>query len=817
VPFDPNDPRLTAYALGELDEPELADVEAQLAACPESRRAVAEVRAAAALLTEELRREPAPGLAAELLGVIEGRLQPSQPPRIRLWARRLAAACVLLALCGLAYDWLRPRHPTDALAYGWLRPHHPPESDTTKLNRGERGLTKWGESAPQDRESRMDGSFENKPDPAHTTLAEDELSSQVADARKPLPAGAKPAEPRFDLRQLTEKGVKVSKDGERFASINGSATAEASRRSKTEGANADGISNMMGDGMGGMGGGMRGMKERGFVENVNPVRDHTYGNREGLMGVPGDVRGDQRGTRFREGEVVLKGKLELADAPHSHDDDFDATRIAEQPQAGVGGEQFNPISDNPFLQTRQAPLSTFSVDVDTASYANMRRFLTQGAMPPRDSVRIEELVNYFPYSYPQPAGDEPFSINVELARCPWDPAHRLARIGLKGREIATDKRPPSNLVFLVDVSGSMAQPNKLPLVQASLRLLLEKLGEGDRVALVVYAGNSGLVMPSTSCSRKDEIAAAIDRLQAGGSTNGGQGIQLAYDVATANLLPGGTNRVILCTDGDFNVGIVDQGDLVKLIEQKAKRKVFLSVLGFGMGNLKDGMMEQLADKGDGNYAYIDTMLEARKVLSEQMSGTLVTIAKDVKIQVEFNPARVASYRLIGYENRMLRKEDFNDDTKDAGEIGAGHAVTALYELVPAGADAAAVPAPAPDVDPLEFQQPKPAPAPVAEAAPASPLALMVKLRYKPPEGDTSKLLKRGIEDEGRDLARASDDFKFAASVAAFGMILRDSPHKGNATLNSVLELGESSKNPDPSGYRAEFLDLVRRARTISGR
>ena len=488
-----------------------------------------------------------------------------------------------------------------------------------------------------------------------------------------------------------------------------------------------------------------------------------------------------------------------------------------EPDSGANAEAYSPIVENGFVPVLRQPLSTFSIDVDTAAYANMRRYLTQGGLPPRDSVRVEEFVNYFPYAYPQPTGDDPFSINVEVARCPWDADHRLARIGLKGREIAADRRPPSNLVFLIDVSGSMAAPNKLPLVQGALRLLLDRLGEADRVAIVVYAGNSGLMLPSTACDARDKsaIASAIDRLEAGGSTNGGQGLQLAYDVASANLTPGGTNRVILCTDGDFNVGITDRDQLIRLVAEKAKRKIFLSVLGFGMGNLKDATMEGLADKGDGNYAYIDTMLEARKVLSEQLSGTLVTIAKDVKVQVEFNPAKVASYRLIGYEDRMLKKEDFNDDRKDAGEIGAGHTVTALYELVPAGADTKRD---RPAVDELEFQKkPSASPSPPADAEPPSPLALMVKLRYKAPEGGDSTLIKRGVEDDGKDVGRASEDFRFAAAVAAFGMLLRDSPHKGGATLDGVRELAESSLGADPSGYRREFADLVRKAREVRSR
>ena len=482
-------------------------------------------------------------------------------------------------------------------------------------------------------------------------------------------------------------------------------------------------------------------------------------------------------------------------------------RVAAEGSGAVPStEAYDRVVDNAFVRVGQEPRSTFSIDVDTASYANVRRFLNQNTRPPKDAVRIEELINYFPYNDPPPTGDDPFSVHIEVAGCPWNPDHRLARIGLFGRPIDHDKRPSSNLVFLIDVSGSMNEPNKLPLVQASLRKLVEQLGENDRVAMVVYAGASGLVLPSTSCLHKPEILSAIDQLQAGGSTNGGAGIQLAYDQAVQNFIPKGTNRVILATDGDFNVGLTDQDELVRLIEAKAKSGVFLSVLGFGTGNLKDSNMERLADKGNGHYAYIDSIQEARKVLVEEMGATLVTIAKDVKIQVEFNPAKVGAYRLIGYENRLLRNRDFNDDTKDAGEIGAGHHVTALYELVPAGKEESL-----PDVEDLEFQKP------AATAAPGEPRpeSLIVKLRYKQPDGETSKLIKRGVVDDGSTDAKASGDFQFAGAVAGFGMLLRDSPYKGNLTYEAVLKLAEAGAEEDASGYRREFIELVRKARSLS--
>jgi Ca-activated chloride channel family protein len=467
-------------------------------------------------------------------------------------------------------------------------------------------------------------------------------------------------------------------------------------------------------------------------------------------------------------------------------------------------EGYDPITDNPFVRVASAPLSTFSIDVDTASYANVRRFLTHGTRPPKDAVRIEELLNYFPYDDPPPTGDEPFAVRVETASCPWNADHRLARIGLTGRKIANDKRPASNLVFLLDVSGSMDMPNKLPLLKASLQKLVKNLGENDRVAIVVYAGASGLVLPSTTCDRKADVIAALEQLRAGGSTNGGAGIQLAYDEAVSHFIEGGTNRVILATDGDFNVGTTSQGELVHLIESKAKSNVFLTVLGFGMGNLKDGTLEKLADKGNGHYAYIDSPREAKKVFIEEMGATLVTIAKDVKIQVEFNPAKVGSYRLIGYENRLLRDQDFNDDTKDAGEIGAGHHVTALYELVPPGKDRNV-----PGVDPLEFQKP------AAPAGEAREETLIVKLRYKPPTGDTSKLIKFGVMDDGASETQASDDLRFASAVAGFGMLLRDSPHRGTLNYPAVLDLATSALGLDPNGYRHEFVELVKKAEAIS--
>jgi Ca-activated chloride channel family protein len=463
-------------------------------------------------------------------------------------------------------------------------------------------------------------------------------------------------------------------------------------------------------------------------------------------------------------------------------------------------EAYDRIRDNPFMAAAQNPLSTFSIDVDTASYANVRRFLTQGQLPPKDAVRIEELVNYFRYDYPEPKGGTPFSVTTELAPCPWRPEHRLALVGLRGRSLEEKALPPRRLTFLLDVSGSMESPDKLPLLKQAMALLVEGLREQDQVAIVVYAGQSGLVLPPTSGERKAEIRAALAALEAGGSTAGGAGIELAYRVAAEMYRPGAINRVLLATDGDFNVGVTSVGELSRLIEEKRKSGVFLSVLGFGQGNLKDATMEMLADRGNGNYSYIDSEAEAKKVLVSEAGATLVTIAKDVKIQVEWNPRRVAGYRLVGYENRLLRAEDFDDDRKDAGEIGAGHTVTALYEVVPAG-----LPLDAKGAGPLKYQQP-----PALSPAATSDELLTLKLRYKEPEGDVSRLLTSTVASS-QETARGSERLRFAAAVAAFGLLLRESDHRGQATWPMVLELARAGQGEDREGYRAEFVKLASRA------
>ena len=469
-------------------------------------------------------------------------------------------------------------------------------------------------------------------------------------------------------------------------------------------------------------------------------------------------------------------------------------------------EDYASVSENSFQNPFTSPLSTFSVDVDAASYSNVRRFLNQGQRPPKDAVRVEEMINYFDYSYPQPISNDPFSISTEISVAPWNNEHKLVHIGLQGKDISHEDLPPSNLVFLIDVSGSMSNHNKLPLLKSAFKLLVKKLRPEDEVAIVVYAGAAGEVLPSTSGKEKDKILSALENLEAGGSTAGGAGIQLAYGIAKRNFKQGGNNREILATDGDFNVGASSNAAMEELIEEKRMDGVFLTVLGFGMGNYKDSKMEILADKGNGNYAYIDNILEAQKVLVNEFGGTLFTIAKDVKIQVEFNPAKVKAYRLVGYENRLLKAEDFNNDKKDAGEIGAGHSVTALYEIIPVGAKSPFL------VDDLKYQKTQ-----ALTTLSSSDELMTIKLRYKEPSGSESKLLVNELLDENSKLNETSDNFRWSAAVAAFGMLLKDSDYKGDFSYDGIIKLAKMAKGEDEHGYRVEFIRLMEAGQLLARR
>jgi Ca-activated chloride channel homolog len=763
--LDPNDPRLTAYALGELDEAEQEAIERDLAHSEAARQTVVEIRATAELLREEFSNEPGLQLSEAQRSLVERKVQAGKR-RVSFAASRslyaggalLAAASLFLAVyvnwsaMGKSPDsWTGTARNNQILGPGTASPTNAVQnpSSISVTDRNHQVQQPSGQGHDKNRVAQMDREKQGAAIGTELIARNEAVSQPQLAFDQNIPAGIAPSS-SVATRPLSPAIPKPT----------------------------------AGPGLGHGSGGGVGAGSAGGVAMGHFGLQQRFVSMNALSEVDG-LDSDELKT------LGDKARLKMAEALQRYRQDFNT-------------EAYDRVVDNPFLRATQNPLSTFSIDVDTAAYANLRRFLSSGALPPKDSVRIEEMVNYFSYNYPNATHGDPFSTQVEVASAPWKPEHRLVKIGIKGREIAQDKRPPSNLVFLIDVSGSMQPPNKLPLIKRGLPLLVQNLTENDRVAIVVYAGASGLVLPSTTCDHKAKILAALEHLEAGGSTNGGSGIQLAYDTAIANLIKGGTNRVILATDGDFNVGVTNQGELTRLIEEKAKSGVFLSVLGFGMGNYKDSTLEKLADKGNGNYAYVDSLQEARKVLVEQMGGTLITIAKDVKIQVEFNPALVGAYRLIGYENRILRAEDFNDDTKDAGEIGAGHTVTALYEVAPAGKEGAL-----PGVDALKYQKP-------VEAARESKSGelLTLKLRYKEPDGTTSKLMQVAVSDRGTNWTQSSRDFKFASAVAALGMVLRDSPYKGNATVGSVLELAEAGKGEDRQGYRAEFIELVRTARGL---
>ena len=520
-------------------------------------------------------------------------------------------------------------------------------------------------------------------------------------------------------------------------------------------------------------------------------------------------------------DIVLKAPIEVDDEIEIRDyvqpqaqvlhvvaNDAVATAKSSIMIRGVGApapnwntENYSTVHENGFIDAKINPLSTFSIDVDNASYSNVRRYINNGELPPKDAIRVEEMINYFSYDYPKPDGNHPFSITTELGNCPWNENHILLHVGLKGTEIEKSNIPPSNLVFLIDVSGSMNNENKLPLLKRAFKMLINELRQEDRVSMVVYAGAAGKVLESTPGDEKQKILEALDNLSAGGSTAGGEGLKLAYKIARENFMKEGNNRIILATDGDFNVGVSSTSEMERLVEEERESGIFMSVLGFGTGNIKDDKMEVIADKGNGNYSYIDNLQEARKVFISEFGGTLFTIAKDVKFQLEFNPKIVKSYRLVGYENRLLNDEDFNDDKKDAGEMGSGHTVTALYEIVPANSESDS-----PSVDPLKYQESKPVSGKYENEI------LTVKLRYKDPKGNKSKLLEQTVLNKIK--RNTSDNFRFSAAVASFGMLLRNSEFKGNTTIDSLVRLAQNSKGKDENGYRSEFIQLAKTVKDL---
>jgi len=486
-----------------------------------------------------------------------------------------------------------------------------------------------------------------------------------------------------------------------------------------------------------------------------------------------------------------------------------AMKSMAAPSLNVGYVEFNTedysaINENGFKSVANNPLSTFSIDVDNASYSNIRRFISMGQLPPKDAVRIEEMINYFHYDYPQPKSSDPFSVTTEYATCPWNENNTLMLVGLQGKKIEKENLPPSNLVFLLDVSGSMNDQNKLPLVKSAMRMLVEELRPQDKVSIVVYAGAAGVVLDATPGSNKKKITDAIDNLNAGGSTAGGQGIKLAYKIAEENKFEGGNNRIILATDGDFNVGVSSDSEMERLVEEERQKGIYITVLGFGMGNYKDNKLESIADKGNGNYAYVDNLLEARKVLVKEFGATLFTIAQDVKFQVEFNPAKVKGYRLIGYENRLLNDEDFKNDKKDAGEMGSGHQVTALYEIVPVGSATSI-----PEVDRLKYQQKR-----ETSNTNFSNELLTIKVRYKKPGEENSTAISIPVTDSRVKFSNASTNLRFVSSIAQFGMLLRDSEFKGNSTVKSTIEMAKMAKVNDEEGYAGELIRLIETASAL---
>jgi Ca-activated chloride channel homolog len=816
--INPNDPKWTAYVLGELDEADREAVERLLEASAEARALVDDLKIATAAIREELASDgpefltPAQrAVVRRAAGVDTAPLGGRLPMRWAWGLGAAAAAVIVAAVVQMSREPLAPEgrgSEQTRVALNTIPSSIPQGQEPGSTTPGAAtpattsGAAKSAptQSGPTQSDAAPPAGTVNPPVAVAPVLTPEQLQ-KLQDGSSTLPSGPVPVTPPAPAPPAPVRvgGSAATLAGSLAESVTVTAQAptvdvqNARQRvaSETQGQQGQQRQGAAG-GRGGRGAGTGPGVSGGIPGGVAP-------------GIPGGMAGGVVG-----GLPVAPPPAVAAPAGVGAIDSL--TRVAPRSDVfyprPIGTESYARVSENPFVRVRQEPLATFSIDVDTASYSNVRRFLTQNQLPPPDAVRIEELINYFTYDYARPSGQHPISTTMTVTDAPWNPRHRLVRFGVKAREIDAGRRPASNLVFLIDVSGSMNTPQKLPLVKSGLKMLVDQLGENDVVSIVVYASASGLVLPPTSGQQKQVISQAIETLQAGGSTNGGAGIQLAYRQATANFIRGGVNRVILVTDGDFNVGLTTQSELTSLIEERARSGVFLSVLGFGMGNLKDSTMERLADMGNGHYAYIDTLSEARKVLVEEMSNTLVTVAKDVKIQVDFNPAKVEAYRLIGYENRVLRAEDFNNDVKDAGDMGAGHAVTALFEIVPTG-----VSVPGPSIDPSVFQ---PAPRDTPPPASSSNDLLVLRVRYKLPDAADSTRMDVPLADRRQAFSDAPADVRFAASVAAFGMILKNSAYRGTAGLEWVLDTATASRGQDRGGYRSEFISLVQKAIVLRG-
>ena len=793
------DPRLTAYALGELtDRKDVEAVEALLQESPALRREVESLRTTAELIQSELEQEPLPSLTPQQLANLgkpprAWSLWSSVRPRNASWWFPVGVATAAATAVVISTVVLLLQEPEVLpLTAGLQRPEY------------------TAREAPADMSAVTNEAHDTaSPDPSVVAPPPRRVQSVRTPQENPSPTppappatsgSTLPAGPAPDPSTVSPPGSGQSNDEELLLSS----------------PSVQGVASLTGTAL----------VSENVVDNADS-RGSPVSHGGGRVIEPGEIPGSKivkpkriPGSRILGPGVIPEGIIREQFSrrersrmrpPVPFTPTFPVrSNLGDRPAVPApvpsrsSTEEYRHQEENPFLKVSRDPLSTFGIDVDTASYSNVRRFLRQGSFPPPDAVRIEEMVNYFSYDYEAPRGEYPVSVHMELARAPWKEEHLLLRIGVQAKEIDPAQRPPANLVFLIDVSGSMRPDNKLPLLKRALRLLIRNLGEKDRIAFVTYAGESAVALPSTSCDRKEEIFQALERIMAGGPTNGEAGIRDAYATAADHFIRGGINRVILATDGDFNLGMTDEGSLIRLIRKQARTGIFLSVLGLGTGNYKDAVLESLANRGNGNYAYLDSLEEARKVLVQEMGATLVTVAKDAKIQVEFNPARVDSYRLIGYENRGLRNEEFNDDSRDGGEIGAGQQVTALFEIVPAG-----TPDPAAAVDPLKYQTPlEPNPGSNADEW------LTLKFRYKPPDQAKSRLLEFTHSAPAASFQEASPDFRFASGVAAFGMILRDSPHRGNATLERVLHWTLDSTGEDPPGPRGEFVQMLLKAMVL---
>lgn len=867
--LSPDSPELTAYALGELTPAERAAVEAALAESPELRAELDALRHTADLLAHEFAAEPAVELSPSqrativqnaggpVAKAVADRDPARQPLAVLLWERfqawraslawAFAAVSVLVVTFAL---WPKPKDSERQFAQLRYQPDFSPAPATKpqapsnapavpaaaryELLDKKQGATSTlglppatpapplttsaaGQSLALDASVKTPTGVVAKSDPNHFGMQNGQDLSLATTrpwsySAAPASAGEPPAASTLAPTDSHAKSAGA-------ASVE---TAAVTVRSRVAGQRDFILPQQTTDGL--QAGAANGAPAYDTLAKAKPAASSRFIAGYGRLPEATDRQEAKlgRAMQLADATPALQERLvrdKTVELRLSDDASSEARMYYQVPSSGPvggfsGGEAYAPVTDNPFKDVTTAPLSTFGMDVDTGSYSNIRRFLRSGSLPPSDAVRLEELINYFHYDYPQPHGDDPLGATVEIATCPWSETHKLVRVGIRAKDLGRGERPRANLVFLLDVSGSMEPESRLPLVKRAMRLLLDRLTPRDTVGIVTYAGEAKVALEPVTITAegKQRVTDVLEGLRAGHGTHGSAGIQNAYAMATNHFAKEGVNRVILCTDGDFNIGITDQGELLNLITQEAKSGVFLSVLGFGMDNLKDSTMETLADKGNGNYAYIDSFSEARKVLVEQLDGTLVTVAKDAKVQVEFNPARVASYRLLGYEKRLLRDRDFNDDTKDAGEVGAGHSVTVLYEIVPVGPNLAGV-------DPLRYGEKKgdldrPGRADVKPVH--TDELLNLKLRYKQPDGEKSRLIEQPVKDADHEFAQAGADLKFAAAVAGYGMLLRDSPHKGDLTWEKVLRLAEQGLGEDKEGYRAEFVDLARTAQKLSG-